>query len=100
MHSNPSCNKVKRPRSQRNRSDPDWQYGSSMGVVRMSSRAILAADTAAATTLCFVARQAALAKPGEVAPDARDAFESEWLNRLASNVRDRFVHRIGRVDEA
>jgi hypothetical protein len=46
-----------------------------------------------------VAGQAALAEPGKTAPDARDAFEPERFDRFASNVRDRFLDRIGRVDQ-
>jgi hypothetical protein len=44
--------------------------------------------------------QTALTEPGEMPPYAGDAFETEWFDGFASNVRDRFLDRIGRVDQA
>src|SRR6266511_2063662 len=43
--------------------------------------------------------QASFAEPGERAPDVRDTFESERLDRFVSNVRDRFLDRIGSVNQ-
>ena len=34
-----------------------------------------------------------------MAPDARDAFESERLDRFAANVRDGFLDGISRVEQ-
>src|SRR6266487_3198206 len=47
-----------------------------------------------------VSRQPALAEPGEISSDARDAFEAEWFDRFASNVCGGFLHRVGSVDQA
>jgi len=35
----------------------------------------------------------------EISPYARDAFESEWFDSFALNVRDGFFDRIGRVEQ-
>lgn len=106
MHSNRSCNKVKRPRSQRNRSE--FATGRIRpigllidgGIARVISRAIPAVDAAAAAALCASIGQAALAEPGEMTSPARGSFESEWFDRFGSDVFDSLFHRIGGVNQA
>src|SRR6266542_3872912 len=44
--------------------------------------------------------QPALAKPREASPDARDAFKPERFDGFISNVRNRFLHGISRIDQA
>jgi hypothetical protein len=39
--------------------------------------------------------QAAFTKPGKGAPDSGDAFQSEWFDRAALNVRWGVVHGVG-----
>src|SRR5438876_10941078 len=94
MQSNPSCNEVKLPQSQRNRSEfaagrirpiggPDRYYVPSMVVWRVCPHARSpAADTAAATALCASIAQAALAEPGERTSRPGDAFEPERFDRV------------------
>ena len=47
-----------------------------------------------------IARQAALAEPGERAPGMGDAFKPERFDRFATNVPDGLFDRISRVDQA